>query len=85
MLSVVYPHAHSPLAVSLMCLLCSFVCSPGCERRYHFSPFTSSLNEMEEGVAPTDSRYRPDQRIMEEGDFDKANAEKVHDCTCETS
>ena len=36
-----------------------------------------SLNEMEEGVAPTDSRLRPDQRIMESGDFDKANAEKV--------
>ena len=32
---------------------------------------------MEEGVAPTDSRFRTDQRIMEEGDFDKANSEKV--------
>ena len=50
---------------------------PGCEKRYHFSPFTCSLNEMEEGVAPTDSRFRTDQRIMEEGDFDKANSEKV--------
>ena len=35
------------------------------------------LNEPEDGVAPTDSRRRPDQRLMEEGLWDKANAEKV--------
>ena len=28
-------------------------------------------------MAPTDSRLRPDQRIMENGDFDTANNEKV--------
>lgn len=39
--------------------------------------FTCTLNELEEGVAPTDSRLRPDQRLMEDGDFDAANAEKV--------
>jgi len=33
---------------------------------------------MEEGVAPTDSRFRPDQRALEEGDFDTANTEKVN-------
>ncbi len=44
---------------------------------YGFTPFSSTLNEPEEGVAPTDSRFRPDQRIMEEGDFTKANEEKV--------
>lgn len=32
---------------------------------------------MEDGVAPTDSRLRPDQRIMENADFDGANIEKV--------
>lgn len=32
---------------------------------------------MEEGVAPTDSRYRPDQRLMEEGKWNEANEEKV--------
>lgn len=31
------------------------------------------LNEMEEGVAPTDSRHRPDQRLMEEGCWQEAN------------
>jgi hypothetical protein len=34
------------------------------------------LNEAEEGVAPTDSRQRPDQRLMEAGRWDEANAEK---------
>ena len=50
---------------------------PGSEKTYGFSEFTSSLNEMEEGVAPTDSRLRPDQRVMEQQNFDKANDEKV--------
>ena len=35
------------------------------------------LNEPEEGVAPTDSRLRPDQRLMEEGLWDEANKVKV--------
>ncbi|VDP95709.1 unnamed protein product [Trichobilharzia regenti] len=43
---------------------------------YHFSQFAIELNEMEEGVAPTDSRFRPDQRLMEEGLWDQANDEK---------
>ena len=50
---------------------------PGSELMYGFSEFTASLNEREEGVAPTDARLRPDQRIMEEQQFDKANEEKV--------
>ena len=44
---------------------------------YGFSEFACGLNEPEEGMAPTDSRLRPDQRIMENGDFDTANNEKV--------
>jgi len=32
---------------------------------------------MEEGLAPTDTRLRPDQRLMEEGKWDDANTEKV--------
>lgn len=31
---------------------------------------------MEEGIAPTDSRLRPDQRLMEEGKWQEANAIK---------
>ena len=50
---------------------------PGSEVMYGFSKFVCSLNAPEEGVAPTDCRLRPDIRIMEEQDFDRANAEKV--------
>lgn len=35
------------------------------------------LNEPENGIAPTDSRLRPDQRLMEDGRWDEANAEKL--------
>ena len=50
---------------------------PGSEAMYGFSEFACGLNQPEEGVAPTDSRLRPDQRVMENGDFDTANSEKV--------
>ena len=53
-------------------------CRPGSELIYGFSEFTCGLKEPEEGVAPTDSRLRPDQKIMEQGDFDTANNEKVN-------
>lgn len=43
---------------------------------YNFTTFASQLNEPEEGVAPTDSRHRPDQRMMENGDWDGSNREK---------
>ena len=47
------------------------------EKYYNFTILACQLNEPEEGVAPTDSRRRPDQRLMEEGFWDEANAEKV--------
>ena len=34
------------------------------------------MNEPEDGVAPTDSRNRPDQRLMEEGNWSQANITK---------
>lgn len=43
---------------------------------YRFTRLAVELNEKEAGVAPTDSRNRPDQRIMEEGNFDRANIVK---------
>ena len=49
---------------------------PESERYYNFTEMASQLNEFEEGVAPTDSRRRPDQRLMEEGNWDEANEEK---------
>lgn len=44
---------------------------------YNFTIFASQLNEMESNLAPTDSRHRPDQRLMENGDWDESNKEKV--------
>ncbi|TNN18147.1 Oxysterol-binding protein, partial [Schistosoma japonicum] len=49
---------------------------PNASDMYHFSRFAIELNEMEDGVAPTDSRNRPDQRLMEQGFWDQANEEK---------
>ena len=69
----------NPVHVCVLLLFLSSSFRPGSEAMYHFSEFTCSLNEMEEGVAPTDSRHRPDQRIMERGDFDEANRVKVRE------
>jgi len=49
----------------------------GSERMYHFTQLAIELNEPEEGVPPTDSRRRPDQRLMEDGRWDEANKEKL--------
>lgn len=49
---------------------------PDAGKRYGFTTFAASLNEItrveSQKVAPTDSRFRPDQRHLEEGDLDKA-------------
>ena len=50
---------------------------PGSENFYNFTQFACELNEEEEGVAPTDCRLRPDQRLMENGSWEEANKEKV--------
>lgn len=51
-------------------------CRENAENMYYFSELALTLNEPEGGVAPTDSRLRPDQRLMEEGCWDQANTEK---------
>ncbi|XP_063541415.1 oxysterol-binding protein 1 isoform X1 [Cydia strobilella] len=50
---------------------------PDADKWYNFTLLAAQLNEPEPGVAPTDSRLRPDQRLMEEGLWDEANAEKL--------
>lgn len=49
--------------------------------RYNLSPFAISLNELTPGLSeklpPTDSRLRPDQRHLENGEYELANAEKL--------
>ncbi|VDK75212.1 unnamed protein product [Litomosoides sigmodontis] len=47
------------------------------DKMYYFTKLALELNEPEEGVAPTDSRLRPDQRLMEDGKWDEANETKV--------
>ena len=39
---------------------------PDSERYYNFTILACQLNEPESGIAPTDSRLRPDQRLMEQ-------------------
>ncbi|XP_078155381.1 oxysterol-binding protein-related protein 1B-like isoform X4 [Carex rostrata] len=49
--------------------------------RYNFTRFAITLNELtpelKEKLPPTDSRLRPDQRSLENGEYDKANSEKL--------
>ena len=44
---------------------------------YNLSELAITLNEPDPAVAPTDSRNRPDQRLMENGFWDEANQEKL--------
>ena len=44
---------------------------------YNFTELAIQLNEPEQGVAPTDTRLRPDQRLMENALWDEANTEKL--------
>ncbi|TKR60166.1 hypothetical protein L596_027457 [Steinernema carpocapsae] len=52
------------------------------QKMHSFTKFEIELNEPESGVAPTDSRLRPDQRKMENGDFEAAAQikEKLEEC-----
>ncbi|CAI9095897.1 OLC1v1031932C3 [Oldenlandia corymbosa var. corymbosa] len=49
--------------------------------RYNLTSFAITLNELTPGLKeklpPTDSRLRPDQRFLENGEYDKANEEKL--------
>lgn len=47
------------------------------DRMYYFTVLACQLNEPDPEVAPTDSRQRPDQRLMEEGNLEEANTVKV--------
>jgi len=51
--------------------------SPDSDQYYFFSYLACQLNEFDPDVAPTDSRRRPDQRLMENGNWDEANVEKA--------
>lgn len=46
-----------------------YFCRKNAEKMHNFTKLAIELNEPEEGVAPTDSRLRPDQRLMENGEL----------------
>ncbi|XP_021708221.1 oxysterol-binding protein 1 isoform X2 [Aedes aegypti] len=48
-----------------------------CDKYYNFTILACQLNEPEPNVAPTDSRLRPDQRLMEDGKWNESNGEKL--------
>lgn len=48
-----------------------------CDKYYNFTTFACQLNEEEAGIAPTDSRLRPDQRLMENAQWDESNVHKL--------
>eukprot|EP00163_Fabomonas_tropica_P007898 TRINITY_DN17539_c0_g2_i1.p1 TRINITY_DN17539_c0_g2~~TRINITY_DN17539_c0_g2_i1.p1 ORF type:complete len:765 (-),score=225.59 TRINITY_DN17539_c0_g2_i1:117-2411(-) len=54
---------------------------PECEAMYQLSPHAQTINQLHEKqkgwLAPTDARYRPDQRLLEDGDLKTATVEKV--------
>ena len=62
--------------IALNYFLDNFVLRPGCEKMYYFTEFALALNDSDDSVAPTDSRRRPDQRLMENCKWDEANQEK---------
>ena len=63
--------------VCVVCVCTCVVCSAELEKCYNFTQLAVELNETEDGVAPSDSRLRPDQRLMEQGLWDDANTCKV--------
>ncbi|VFR00992.1 unnamed protein product [Cuscuta campestris] len=54
---------------------------PKCKSKYNFTHFAITLNELTPGLKeklpPTDSRLRPDQRFLENGQYELANSEKL--------
>lgn len=64
------------LSISLKIKILLLFHRPEYEKMYNMTLLAVQLNEPEEGVAPTDSRLRPDQRLMEEGFWDEANEVK---------
>lgn len=50
---------------------------PNSEKQYGYTKFSMTLNEPDDSVTcPTDSRLRPDQRLLENGKLDEAGNEK---------
>ncbi|KAH9691002.1 Oxysterol-binding protein-related protein 1C [Citrus sinensis] len=68
-------------SLSEACLLWKRSKPPKYATRYNFTRFAITLNEvtpgLKEKLPPTDSRLRPDQRCLENGEYEMANSEKL--------
>ncbi|CAA2966879.1 Hypothetical predicted protein [Olea europaea subsp. europaea] len=68
-------------SLSEACLLWKRSKPPKFPTRYNMTRFAMGLNELipklKEKLPPTDSRLRPDQRCLENGEYEMANAEKL--------
>ncbi|KAH9331356.1 hypothetical protein KI387_003464, partial [Taxus chinensis] len=73
------PKGYDPMSEA--CLLWKRNKSPANNSRYNFTPFAIALNELtpdlKQKLPPTDSRLRPDQRHLENGEYELANTEKL--------
>ncbi|KAH9296031.1 hypothetical protein KI387_039619, partial [Taxus chinensis] len=73
------PKGYDPLSEAILLWECS---EPSkFPTRYNFTSFAITLNELTPGLKeklpPTDSRLRPDQWHLENGEYELANAEKL--------
>ncbi|KAJ7945165.1 Oxysterol-binding protein-related protein like [Quillaja saponaria] len=79
--SLYYVTGDSKEQGSKPCLLWKRSKPSNYQTRYNFSRFAITLNEitpgLEEKLPPTDSRLRPDQRCLENGEYEMANSEKL--------
>ncbi|KAG1334686.1 oxysterol-binding protein-related protein 1C [Cocos nucifera] len=68
-------------SLSEACVLWKCGKPPKNPTRYNLTRFAITLNELTPGLKeklpPTDSRLRPDQRCLENGEYEMANAEKL--------
>jgi hypothetical protein len=73
------PKHYDPMSEALM--LWRRAELPEKQTRYGLTAFATTLNEITPGLRgklpPTDSRLRPDQRHLENGEYDAANFEKL--------
>lgn len=72
---------HCGSAPNAKCIWRPGAMPEGYEKYYGFSRFAIELNELtpelQKTLPPTDTRFRPDQRLLEEGDIASAEAIKL--------
>eukprot|EP00249_Psilotum_nudum_P023858 c29009_g1_i2 orf=796-3285(-) len=73
------PKGYEPMSEAVLLWRCND--PPEFPTRYNLTAFAITLNELTPGLKeklpPTDSRLRPDQRHLEDGEYELANAEKL--------